>query len=396
QDALSYLNDVELQLFLNKPELVAPENLTFRAGGTITGRVPAAPASSVAANSKVRITVENQAPVDVPVDKAGNWSTPAPAAAGPMTFSAETVNGFSRSGAASLAVNISGLDAPVIAAPDGGTSVTTLSRIDGTGTPGKTVKLTGDVSGSAEVQPDGQWTIPVTVPVYGQVAVHAVQTDPSAGGVDSPSATRTFTVAPPAPAAPSIVDGLHFSPDALPETISGTGVDGADVAVLIDGSSVGVTQAGAGGAGAGARAVVRSMVPQVLVADGRWSVPFPAALAQGSHTLSVTQSVDGVASDPLLLTFTIDAAPAPAAGVAPPAPAAGVAPAAAPPAAAPAAAAPAASAPPTVVTAGSGELPNTGAGSLLPAAGLAGGAILLGAVLLVGVRLAAARRRAVR
>jgi hypothetical protein len=134
------------------------------------------------------------------------------------------------------------------------------------------------------------------------------------------------------------------------------------------------------------------MVPQVLVADGRWSVPFPAALAPGSHTLSVTQSVDGVASDPLLLTFTIDAAPAaaPAAGVAPPA---GVAPAALPAAGA---APPAPAAPPVVRPAASGQLPNTGAGSLLPAAGLAVGAILLGGVLLGGVRVAAARRRAVR
>ncbi|WP_346927710.1 hypothetical protein [uncultured Arthrobacter sp.] len=379
QDALTkFPTAVQLQLFLNKPELVAPENLTFKAGQPITGRVAAAPASAVAANSKVRITVGTEAPVELPVDGAGNWFFPAPATPGGLTFTAETVNGFSKSGAVALAVNVSDLDAPVIAAPEAGAPLMTLSRIDGTGTPGLTVKLTGDVSGSAAVQPDGQWSVPVTSPVYGQLAVHAVQT--SDGGVDSPSVTRTFTVVPGVPTVSSIVDGLHFSQDALPETIAGTGVDGADVSVAIDGTPVGAAQAGGGGAGVGARAVVRSMVPQVLVAGGRWSVPFPAGLTPGSHTLSVTQSVDGVASAPRLVTFIIEAA-----AVAPPA-----APAAAPAEpGVPAAAAP-------VLPAGAGTLPNTGAGTLLPTAGLAGGAILLGSVLLGGTKLAAARRRAVR
>lgn len=360
---------VQLQLFLNKPELVAPGNLTFKAGEDITGRVPAAPASAVAANSKVRITVANQAPVEVPVDPAGNWTYPAPAATGPLLFTAETVNGFSHSGAASVAVNVSDLDAPVITAPEGGAALRTLNRVDGTGTPGQAVKLTGDISGSAVVSPDGHWSIPVTGPVYGNVAVHAVQTAPS--HEDSPSVTRTFTVTPVAPAVASIVDGLHFSQDSLPGTISGTGVDGADVAVLIDGTPAGAAQAGAGGAGAGARAVVRSLVPHVLVAGGRWSIPFPSGLAVGAHTLSVTQSVDGVASNPLLLAFTIDAPAVAPAG----------------PAVLPAG--------PAMLPAGSGQLPDTGAGQLGLMGAFAAGAILLGGLLLGGAQLAAARRRVV-
>ena len=62
EDALTkFPTPVQLQLFLNKPELVAPEDLTVLAGQPITGRVPAAPASAVAADSKVRITMEKQA-----------------------------------------------------------------------------------------------------------------------------------------------------------------------------------------------------------------------------------------------------------------------------------------------------------------------------------------------
>ncbi|MCB5272607.1 hypothetical protein BJG92_00109 [Arthrobacter sp. SO5] len=357
EDALAQVPGFELQLFLNKPELVAPENRTFRAGQDIPGRVPAAPASAVAANSKVLITVEGQAPVEVPVDGAGNWALPAQGTAGRVNFSAETVNGFSRSGAASFAVQVSDLDAPVITMPADSAALKAVTRVDGTGTPGLTVKLTGDITGSAVVTPDGRWSIPVTAPVYGQIAVHAVQTAPS--HLDSPSMTRNFTVTPAAPAVASIVDGVHLSQDALPETISGTGVDGADVSVSVDGAPVGAAQAGAGGAGAGARAVVRSMLPQVLVAGGRWSVPFPSGLAVGTHTLAVAQSVDGIASAPLLLSFSIDARVVlPAASSSQPEQA-------------------------RVLPVGSGQLPNTGAGSVLPAAGLAGASLLLGGALLV-------------
>ncbi|AOT02354.1 S1 family peptidase [Arthrobacter sp. U41] len=356
EDALTHIpTAVQLQLFLNKPELVAPDNLTFMAGQPITGRVPAAPASAVAANSKVLISVGNQT-VEAPVDAAGNWTYPAPEASGPLTFKAETANGFSRSGPVTLAVNVTNLDAPVITTPAEGAALKSVGRIDGTGTPGLTVKLTGDISGSAFVGPDGHWTIPVEGPGAGRLSIHAVQTSP--GETDSASVTRNFTVAPAAPAVTTIVDGSHLSQDALPGTISGTGVANADVAVLIDGVSAGAARAGA---------------------DGSWSVPFPAGLTPGEHTLSATQSVDGVASDPLLLTFTVDApavAPAePAAPVEPAAPAAPGIPAAQP----------------VVLSAGSGQLPDTGAGSLLPLAGLAGGAVLLGGVLLGG---AAVRRRA--
>ncbi len=405
---MTRLPDVQLQLFLNKPELMAPDNLTFKTGGAITGRVPAAPASAVAAGSTVRITVDGQPPRDVPVDDAGNWTVPAPAAPGPLTFTAETVNGFSRSGAASLAVNVSELGPPVIDGPAGGTTLRALSSIDGTGTPGLTVKLTGDVTGSALVRPDGRWSVPVTRPVYGRVVVHAVQT--SADAVDSPSVARTFSVAPPAPAA-AITEGRHFIQGSLPGTISGSGVDGAQVAVSIDGVPLGPVPAGA---------------------DRRWRVPFPSDLAVGTHALAVRQSVDGVLSDPLTVTFGVVAAvvaaeasagergPAAAVPAGPPAragllprigaalelPAAGLpvpansvpVPAASAPAApaAQAAAVPAAppargpgvpAAPPT----GAQESPDAGIESLLPAASLAGGSLLLAALLLI-----LGRRRAVR
>ncbi|QDG68153.1 S1 family peptidase [Pseudarthrobacter sp. NIBRBAC000502772] len=103
QDSLAVLPGYQLELFLNKPAVTSPApGATFDAGQTVTGMVAAAPASAVAAGSKVRITVSGQAPLEVPVDAGRAWSFTAPAVDGPLRFTAETVNGFSTSGAAAF------------------------------------------------------------------------------------------------------------------------------------------------------------------------------------------------------------------------------------------------------------------------------------------------------
>jgi len=104
EDALAVLPGYQLELFLNKPAVTSPASGgAFDPGQAVTGNVPAAPASAVAAGSMVRVTVSGQPPVDVPVDDAGNWQFTTEAvpgaAAGALSFTAETVNGFSRSGA---------------------------------------------------------------------------------------------------------------------------------------------------------------------------------------------------------------------------------------------------------------------------------------------------------
>ncbi len=103
QDSLAVLPGYQLELFLNKPTVTSPASgATFGSGQTVTGTVAAAPASAVAARSKVSITVSGQAPFEVPVDAGGAWSFTAPAVAGPLRFMARTVNGFSTSGAAAF------------------------------------------------------------------------------------------------------------------------------------------------------------------------------------------------------------------------------------------------------------------------------------------------------
>jgi streptogrisin C len=102
-DAMAVLPGYQLELFLNKPVVTSPASGgTFEDGQTIAGHVPAAPATAVAAGSKVRITVSGQAPLEVPVDAAGNWSFTAPETTGALRFSAETFNGFSDSGASAF------------------------------------------------------------------------------------------------------------------------------------------------------------------------------------------------------------------------------------------------------------------------------------------------------
>ncbi|WP_181884787.1 S1 family peptidase, partial [Arthrobacter sp. RT-1] len=98
-DSLAVLPGYELELFLNKPTVTTPApGATYEPGQRVTGTVPAAPASAVAAGSKVRITLDGEDPFEVQVDPAGNWSFPAPDGDEALRFTAETVNGFSVSG----------------------------------------------------------------------------------------------------------------------------------------------------------------------------------------------------------------------------------------------------------------------------------------------------------
>ncbi len=433
EDAMGQVpGGVQLQLFLAKPALAAASNGTVRAGEPITGHIDAGPASVVAPNSNVRITVGSQK-LEVPVDAAGNWNFRAPLPSGQLAFSAETVNGFSHSGPASFTATVAPapLSAPGIMTPTG-TALPALNSIAGTGMPGATVVLSGDIDGSGTVGLDGHWSIKVAdQPVFGKISVTSVLTAP--GETDSPAATRTYTVIPPAPAVSNLRDGQHLRQDALPATISGTALRGAGVAVAVDGVAVDSVQAGSGAG----NAALEPGTARTLAGSARWSVTFPAELAAGAHTLTVTQTIDGVASPPAAVAFSVDAAPVsgetpagppagttgsvqpptpgqpavpqqpanpagapagpvkPAQAPAPPADTSVIAGGTAPDNTAPGNTAPGSAAPdntaPGNTSGTTGQLASTGAGGLLPLAGLGAGVLLLGAAFV-----AFGRRRAVR
>ncbi len=350
-DALNYLPGVQLQLFLNAPQLDGTASgATLQPGTTIRGKVAAAPASAVASGSSVRLTRDG-ASVDLPVDKDGNWSFTLPATEGKFAYTAATVNGFSHSETTAFALTASALTAPAITTPAAVPTASAPARIEGTGTPGNTVAVTGAVTGSATVAADGRWSVPFgSGPLYGKLAVSAVQTSP--GHEDGPAATAVYLVQPPVPALALSLDGSTFRQDALPKTISGTGVEGASVSVSIDGVPLDAGQGG--GPGVGGKAVSGSLALAILATGGHWSVPFPTGLATGQHILTVSQSLDGIASAPLSSTFSISA---------------------------PVVAAAAAVSPDR--SAGTPVLASTGAGGLVPAAGAAAAAVLMGAGMLV-------------
>lgn len=100
-ESLEALPGYQLELFLNTPLVSSPApGGTYEPGQVISGTVPAAPASAVAAGSTVRITIQGQEPFEVPVNADGSWSFTAPASRQTLRFTAEAVNGFSASGAA--------------------------------------------------------------------------------------------------------------------------------------------------------------------------------------------------------------------------------------------------------------------------------------------------------
>jgi hypothetical protein len=302
-DAMTRLPGVQLAVFLNKPVLTSPvAGEQVAAGQAVTGRVDAAPATSIPANSKVRISVPCNDPIEVPIGTDGTWQFAAPAAVGKLTFTAETVNGFSRSGAASFEVNAGPgvLPAPQISNPAQGAVLTSVKHLEGTGTPGASVELSGGITGSATVSMDCRWTVPVNGDVaFGAVTVSATQK--ADGMQDSPSATRNFTLVPPAPTVTNVQDGQHFAWDAVPRELTGTGLDGALVTVNLDGVELDGAKAG--------ESSVDAQDSTAAKESGPWSVPLPANLAAGAHTVTVTQSIDGVASAGSALTFIVDPKP---------------------------------------------------------------------------------------
>ncbi|WP_458111790.1 hypothetical protein M1D88_16190 [Arthrobacter sp. R1-13] len=304
-DAMTRLPGVQLEVFLNKPVLTNPaDGGPVAGGGTITGRVDAAPAASLAANSKVRISVPGQDPFEVPVSRDGTWRFTAPAILGELSFTAETVNGFSSSGAASLSVIVESgtLPAPMIDGPSENAVLTSIDEIRGSGTPGASVELSGAVVGSALVSWSGQWVFPVEGELgFGTAAVTAVQT--ATGMQDSPPATRNFSLVPPTPSVTNVQDGQRFAWDAVPTELTGTGLDGALVTVEFDGVKLESVVAD--------KPTVHAQDADALAveASGVWSVSLPADVAAGAHTLAVTQSMEGVASAEAVLTFIVDPKP---------------------------------------------------------------------------------------
>lgn len=157
------------------------------------------------------------------------------------------------------------------------TSATTLpegSNIAGTVEAGRTLEVTVDgVTTTVTPAANGSWSFPAPAP--GTYTYSLVATD---GGFNRSTETSyTVTVEKAALAAPVIVspvDGFEIEETYAPNTITGTGVDGAEVTVYVNDVAVGTA----------------------TVTGGTWLLTLDERLAVGTHTISAAQTLDGETS----------------------------------------------------------------------------------------------------
>ncbi|HWJ65644.1 MAG TPA: Ig-like domain-containing protein [Nocardioides sp.] len=222
----------------------------------------------------VEVSIDGVVVGTTTVGEDGTWSfTPTdPLADGSHTVTATQTDGAGNTSAVSEPVTIV-VDTTAPAAPeitsvaDGDVLDDPTPTISGTGEPGATVEVSidGVVVGTAEVAADGTWSVDVTSPLAdGPHTVEATQTD-DAGNTSAPTAVDVV-VDTPVPPAPT-VEAPATTDDRTP-TISGTGVPGSTVQVLLDGAVMGLAEVGP---------------------DGTWTFTFDDPLSCGTHEVSAVQ-----------------------------------------------------------------------------------------------------------
>ncbi|NTX59359.1 OmpA family protein [Myxococcus sp. CA051A] len=264
------------------PVVVTPAN------GSTTGVRP--PITGTATpNSSVVISVDGVVLATVTADAAGNFTyTPVV----DLTTGVHTVNAVSvLNGASSMVSNTNtftvqnALPPPVVVTPaNNAVLMTAPTQITGTASGGATsVVLTlNGVTYPAIAVTGGNWTFPIPVAVTdGVYNISVVSQDATR---TSTATTSTFTV----DTATSVsvttpAEGAVLTNGVV--TYSGTAEPGASVAVVVDGTTVGTVTA---------------------AANGTWSVPVAAALADGAHsvTATATDALNHTATD--TNTFTVD------------------------------------------------------------------------------------------
>ncbi len=280
EDGLALTGGYTIMLHIDAPTVATSGDVTV--GDPITGTAPA--------GTEVIITPASGDPITVKTDTSGKWSFPAPSTTGAFEFTVVAKKGFDTSESAAGSVNIvkAPLKAPAITTPaDGATVETEVTAISGTGLPGATVTLGGDVAPAAGafaaqasivVGADGTWTVPVSL-TYGDHTVTATQ---ELDGEVSPKATTSFAVVPVAPAITAPTAGA-VDEEETPGTASGTGVEGATVTITLDGKEIGTA----------------------TVTDGEWTLALPESIAVGKHELKATQTIEGKTSAAATVAFEV-------------------------------------------------------------------------------------------
>lgn len=162
-------------------------------------------------------------------------------------------------------------------------------ELGGVGTPGSTIELVanGEVLGTAVVNPDGTWTLPVSLEA-GDYDFSLRMLDAN-GNLLAESEGRSTTVA--AAATDLALPTFDLPADDLAGgdvTLTGTGTPGAEVEIVVNGEVVGTA---------------------VVADDGTWE--FPTTLPAGEYALALrTVADDGTAVETDPLAFSLSAAAA--------------------------------------------------------------------------------------
>jgi len=239
--------------------------------------------------STVTVSVDGNPLGEVQVNEQGQWTFPLPVG---TTLSDDThtitvvardaAGNTSESGPVSVVVDTDAPDAPVVSeVVSGGTPLT------GTAEAGTTITVTGPgnvVLGTAVTNAQGQFSVALTPPQYNETTLNVVASDPAGNASDPVS----FDVLP-TPQLPDVpvIDAIlddngtagdvnvkgGSSNDATP-TLTGTAIAGSLVTIYLDGSTTALGT------------VIANEV------TGAWSFPISDALAEGSHSFSVTATVD--------------------------------------------------------------------------------------------------------
>lgn len=276
---LAHLDGYTVKVAVAAPTLTNPtDGGSVERGGAISGSAPV--------SSTVTITPKGGESFEVPTDANGDWSFPAPVDLGTYDFTAQAKVGFNTSAKASLSVKVVPvpLTAPVITSPaDGSKIVTALTEVTGTGTPGATITVKGDVQGTDTVDAAGNWSVKADLS-YG--TVFSIEVTQSADGQTSPIAGSVFSVVPTPAVITSPVNGSTIANADKPTAATGTGITGATISATINGvSAAGTTR----------------------VVDGKWSLVLGDAVQVGANDLVVRQTIDQAASI-AEITFTVEAA----------------------------------------------------------------------------------------
>ncbi|WP_235734866.1 Ig-like domain-containing protein [Nocardioides alcanivorans] len=267
------------------PAITAPADGSTTANPTPTVTGTGEPGATVA------VEVDGNLVGSPIVDSSGNWelTLTTPLAPGPHTITVtqtDEAGNTSDADSVDFTVGAATVADTVITSPaDGDQIADATPEITGTGEPGTDVTVTIDDGDpvTVPVDQDGNWShTPGADLTEGE---HTVTVEGN-GTTDD----VTFTVDTEAPAQPVITSPSEGDTvtDTTP-TVTGTGEPGATIAVTVDGSPAGTSTVGP---------------------DGNWSFDISTPLANGPHTVEVTQSDEaGNESDPAEVGFTVDGLP---------------------------------------------------------------------------------------